>query len=77
MDFDWPARHIHGMQYTVTVTHDEAEGIWFVETSDVPGLNAEASTLDDLVAVIADVAPELIASNLPDAGHGDDASFAF
>jgi hypothetical protein len=55
------------MQFTVTVSHDEAERVWFVQSSDVPGLNAEAPTLDELVQVIADVAPDLIASNLPDA----------
>lgn len=55
------------MQLIVTVAHDEIEGFWFVESSDVPGLNAEAPTLDELVEVIADLAPELIAANLPDA----------
>ena len=54
------------MQYTITVDHDETEQIWFVQSSDVPGLNAEAPTLDELVAVIADVAPDLIASNSSD-----------
>jgi predicted RNase H-like HicB family nuclease len=56
------------MQFTVTVSHDEKESVWFVESSDVPGLHAEAPTLDELVEVIADVVPELVASNLPDAG---------
>lgn len=64
------------MQFTVTVSHDEAGRVWFVQSSDVPGLNAEAPTLDELVAVIADVAPELIASNLPDADLENDANFA-
>ena len=64
------------MQFTVTVSHDEAESVWFVQSSDVPGLNAEAPTLDELVAVIANVAPELIASNLPNADLKSDANFA-
>ena len=50
---------------TVSVGHDVAEGIWHIVASEVPGLNAEAETLDELVAVIADLAPELIAANLP------------
>ena len=37
--------------------------------SDVPGLNAEAPTLDALVDVIADLAPDLVAANLPGAIH--------
>ena len=47
----------------VTVSHDNQENIWFVLASDVPGLNAEAETFDELVAVIFDVAPDLIAAN--------------
>ena len=50
----------------VIVSHDKQEGVWHVLSSDVPGLHAEAETLDELVAVIADVAPDLIAANLPD-----------
>ena len=33
-------------------------------SSDVVGLHAEAETLDELVMVIADAVPELIAANL-------------
>jgi predicted RNase H-like HicB family nuclease len=62
------------MQYTITVCHDEKEGIWFVQASDVPGLNAEAATLDALVEAIADLAPELVTANLPGAAsEGRDA----
>ena len=53
------------MQFTITVSHDEKEGVWFVQESDVPGLNAEAPTLDELVEVITDLAPDLVAANLP------------
>ena len=62
------SRHISLMQFTVTVSHDENEGVWFVQASDIPGLNAEAPTLDELVEVIADLAPELVAANIPDSG---------
>ena len=50
---------------TITVSHDEAGRVWYVISSDIPGLNAEAETLDELVDVIADLAPDLIAANLP------------
>lgn len=49
---------------TVNVSHDKQENVWHVMSSDVVGLHAEAETLDELVMVIADVAPELIAANL-------------
>ena len=59
-------QHIQFMQYTVTVAHDEGEGVWFVQSSDVPGLNAEAATLDALVEVVAELAPELVQANRGD-----------
>lgn len=49
----------------VNVSHDSQEHVWFVLSSDIPGLHAEAETLDELVAVISDVAPDLILANLP------------
>ena len=55
---------------TVIVSHDKIENVWHVLSSDVPGLHAEAETLDDLVAVIADLAPQLIAANLPGTDEG-------
>jgi hypothetical protein len=58
-------RHPAPMQLIVTVSHDDEVDIWFVESSDVPGLNAEAPTLDSLVEIISDLAPDLIAANMP------------
>jgi predicted RNase H-like HicB family nuclease len=58
------------MQLTVTVQHDESEGVWFVESSDEPGLHAEAATFDALVEAIVDLAPDLIAANLSFAPTG-------
>jgi hypothetical protein len=63
MDRPGYQRHIPFMQYTVTVAHDEGEGVWFVQSSDVPGLNAEAATLDALVEAVAELAPELVRAN--------------
>ena len=54
------------MPLNVTVCHDMEERVWFVQASDLPGLNAEAASLDELIEVITDVAPDLIAANLPD-----------
>lgn len=54
----------------VTVCHDESGRLWFVHASELPGLHAEASTLDELTAIIADAVPDLI-GNL---SGSDDAS---
>jgi hypothetical protein len=50
---------------TVQVEHDEVSGIWYVAASDLPGLAAEAESYDALVAIIQDVAPDLLRANLP------------
>ena len=59
-----PARETGSMSFTVKVSHDDAAQVWFVHESNVPGLHAEASTLDALVAIIEDVAPDLIGGDL-------------
>lgn len=64
MDLPSQGDHIRRMHLTITVSHDEVEGVWFVQSSDLPGLNAEAATLDELVEVITDLAPDLI-GNIP------------
>ena len=50
-------------QFTISVCHDEQEGVWFVQSPNVPGLNAEAPTFDALVDVITDVVPDLVTAN--------------
>ena len=50
----------------VNVSHDKQEGVWYVLSSDIPGLHAEAETLDELIVMISDVTPDLIAANLRD-----------
>ena len=57
-------------QLTVTVHHDEAAQLWYVHASELPGLHAEGSTLDALVAIIEDVAPDLIETNLSRGADG-------
>ena len=49
----------------VNVSHDKQESVWYVLSSDIVGLHAEAETLDELVTIISDVAPDLIAANMP------------
>ena len=51
-------------EYTVRVAHDPEVGVWYVEESDIPGLNAEAASYELLVEVVLDVAPDLIEANI-------------
>ena len=46
---------------TVTVDHDEAADVWYVRATDLPGLHVEAPTFAELLAVIKDVASDLMA----------------
>lgn len=39
---------------TVKVRHDKNERLWYVLSSDIPGLHAETETLDELVDAISD-----------------------
>lgn len=54
------------LSFRIVVSHDRQNGVWFVVDSDIPGLNAEADSLDALVEVVTDLAPELIEANLDD-----------
>jgi hypothetical protein len=65
------------MQFNVAVAHDSDDGVWFVQSTDIPRLHAEAPTLDELVEVITDFAPELVAANLPDHDLTGAASISF
>ncbi|MDR7037570.1 hypothetical protein J2X36_002317 [Methylobacterium sp. BE186] len=58
------------MPLTVTVRYDPEEPVWYVHDSEVPGLHAEAQTLDALVGVIGDLVPDLAAVNLPQENAG-------
>lgn len=60
------------MKYLVTVSHDAKEGVWYVQDSEVPGLNAEAATFDALVEILSELAPDLVNANLPEAAATDE-----
>lgn len=49
--------------YEVVIARDGDEGAFYVEKSDIIGLHVEAQTLEEMIAIIEDVAPELIAAN--------------
>ena len=50
------------MPYIVKVGFDEEERRYFVEHSEIPGLNVEAETFEEFVDVASDLAPDLLAS---------------
>ena len=48
----------------VVVSQDTDAKVWFVESSDIPGLNVEADSYEALLEIVLDAAPELIQTNL-------------
>ncbi|HEX6016209.1 MAG TPA: DUF1902 domain-containing protein [Geminicoccaceae bacterium] len=49
--------------YRVDAVWDESARAWIATSDDVPGLCAEAATLDALIEVVVDLAPELLVAN--------------
>jgi Domain of unknown function (DUF1902) len=52
-------------QLAITVAFDDANNVWFVTETDLPGLCVETATLDEMKAVIDDLAPDLLETNVP------------
>lgn len=51
------------MDFEVKIARDRDLGVWYVSESAIPGLNAEAATFDELVEIITDLVPDLVAAN--------------
>jgi len=47
----------------INAMRDAEAGIFFVE-SNVPGLNVEADTIEEMIEILVDVVPELIKANV-------------
>jgi Domain of unknown function (DUF1902) len=50
------------MKYQFTVDFDQEADVWFVRETTLPGLRTEADTLDELVAKLRTVVPDLLAA---------------
>lgn len=60
----WVPREMR--HYQVKVELDAETCVWFVSESDVPGLHAEASSLDEMLRELEKLVPELIKLNSDD-----------
>ncbi len=49
--------------YRVRAEWDDEAQVWIATSDDVPGLCAEAGTLEELTTVVLDLVPELLAAN--------------
>lgn len=57
----------------VKAARDEEAGVWYVESSDLPGLNAEAETLEALVEKLPNLVLDLIEEGA--LNQGDDSGY--
>ena len=48
------------MSYVVQIGYDVQAGKYYVLSSDIPGLNIEAGSVDEFVAIAHDLAPDLV-----------------
>jgi hypothetical protein len=48
------------MSFTVNVGFDEATRRYYVDSTDIPGLNVETETFEEFVEVVLDVVPDLL-----------------
>ena len=51
------------LAYRVDAAWDEVASVWIATSDDVPGLCAEAATLEALIDIVLGLAPELLAAN--------------
>jgi hypothetical protein len=46
--------------YNVSVKHDPATRVYYIEDSDIPGLHAESASADELFEIVHDLAADLV-----------------
>jgi predicted RNase H-like HicB family nuclease len=51
------------MGIIVRIGHDPEEAVWFIESSDLPGLSGEAPTVEALIERIPGMIADLIEEN--------------
>jgi predicted RNase H-like HicB family nuclease len=54
------------MKFTINVQWDDEAHVWYVQDSDVPGLVAEAPTVEALQSLLSVRVPELLELNMPE-----------
>ncbi len=52
-----------GHAFFVKAEWDKEAKVWFVSNSDVPGLNAEAGSPEELLEILTELIPELLVAN--------------
>ncbi len=60
-----PVGGLYMRTFEVHARWDAEAGVWWAQSDDVPGLVAEATTHDALIAELKLLVPELLAMNLP------------
>ena len=59
------------MEYQVVIGRDREASVWFVRTTNIPGLALEDPSLDNLLRKLPDAIGWLLRQNKAQNGHGD------
>jgi hypothetical protein len=54
------------VEFKVTCEWDDEAAVWYVCDSNVPGLSAEAGTVEAMEAILHERIPELVRLNMPE-----------
>ncbi len=49
--------------FYVKAEWDDDEKVWFIDSTNVPGLNVEAATREELLSLLDDLVPDLLEAN--------------
>ncbi len=55
------------MRLRVNIGFDPEHKLYFVHESDIPGLTVEAASVDEVIEIVTDAAPDLLGKQEPDA----------
>jgi len=51
------------MQYTIHVAYDDAAKVWYVESTNVQGLSAEATSFEGLIEILPGMVADMVDEN--------------
>lgn len=64
------------IELKVHLAQDSETGLWYVASSEVPGLRLEAESVHELIRKVQDIAPELVDLNRPEIAERHDKRLA-
>jgi hypothetical protein len=67
---------VKAVELEVHLAQDSETRLWYVASSDVPGLRLEAESVHELIRMVEDIAPELVDLNRKEIAAAHDSRLA-